>query len=179
MRPSFRLDGDVAVVTGVAGNLGSVWSEALAGAGATVVGVDLPAAVADAGEREGTRLESGDVTDRGSLDALRERIERELGPPTVLVNNAGIDQPPGAAAATYAVEDIPVDEFRATVDVNLAGTFNATQAFGAGATAGADRSSTSARCTPASRPTPRSTTTSRPTRRSSSRPHTAPPRRAW
>ncbi len=50
--------------------------------------------------------------------------------PHVLVNNAGIDQPPGPAA-TWRLEDIPLDVFRRTTDVNLAGAFAAAQVFGA------------------------------------------------
>jgi len=34
------------------------------------------------------------------------------------------------AAETFAIEDVPLDHFRQTIDVNLVGTFNATQAFG-------------------------------------------------
>ena len=104
--------------------LGRVWSAALELAGATVVGVDL------AGDADDT--ESADVTDRESLDQARVRIEERIGPVDVLVNNAGIDQPPNAPAASYAVEEIPIEQFRGTIDVNLVGTFNATQAFGAG-----------------------------------------------
>jgi NAD(P)-dependent dehydrogenase (short-subunit alcohol dehydrogenase family) len=78
------------------------------------------------------RLEVADVTDRESLSAAAARIESEVGPVDVLVNNAGIDQPPDAASRTFAIEDVPLDDFRATLDVNLLGTFNATQAFGAG-----------------------------------------------
>ena len=42
-------------------------------------------------------------------------------PPSVLVNNAGIDVPPGAA------DDA---SFKETLDVNVAGVYNATQVFG-------------------------------------------------
>jgi NAD(P)-dependent dehydrogenase (short-subunit alcohol dehydrogenase family) len=118
------LAGRVAVVTGAAGQLGPVWSAALAGAGATVVGLDLRA------ETDADVLEA-DVTDRASLAAARAEIEERFGAPSILVNNAGIDQPPDAAAQTHRIEDVPADDFRATLDVNLLGTFLATQEFGA------------------------------------------------
>jgi len=115
------LEGQLAIVTGALGNLGPVWTQALAGAGARVVGID----VRD-GELAGRELETADVADRAALDAIAERH----GPAAVLVNNAGIDQPPAAAASTFRIEDVPTDDFRHTLDVNLVGTFTATQAFG-------------------------------------------------
>jgi NAD(P)-dependent dehydrogenase (short-subunit alcohol dehydrogenase family) len=121
-----RLDGQVAVVTGAAGRLGRVWIEALAGAGATAVGVDIQPVPED----PGFRLEIADVTDRDSLAAAVSTIESEEGPIDVLINNAGIDQPPDAAAMTFAIEDVPIADFRKTLDVNLLGTFNATQIIG-------------------------------------------------
>jgi len=127
MPTDFRIDGQVAVVTGGAGRLGRVWIDALASAGATPVGVDI----AEAKEDLGFRLEVADVTSRDSLAAAAERIENQVGPVDVLVNNAGIDQPPDAASETFAIEDVPLEHFRDTIDVNLLGTFNATQVFGA------------------------------------------------
>lgn len=115
------LDGQLAIVTGALGNLGPVWTAALAGAGARVVGVDVRDGQVEEGE-----LEVADVTDRSALDGVAERH----GAPAVLVNNAGIDQPPGAAASTSLIEDVATDDFRRTLDVNLVGTFTATQAFG-------------------------------------------------
>jgi NAD(P)-dependent dehydrogenase (short-subunit alcohol dehydrogenase family) len=112
------LTGQVAVVTGAAGRLGPVWAAALEQAGATVVGIDLQGAYA------------ADVTDRPAMEAARDAIARDHGAPSILVNNAGIDQPPDAAAARHAIEDVPLDAFTRTVDVNLAGTFNAIQVFG-------------------------------------------------
>jgi NAD(P)-dependent dehydrogenase (short-subunit alcohol dehydrogenase family) len=119
-----RLDGAVAVVTGALGKLGPHWVSALAGAGARVVGIDLEPAVQEGGER----FERADVTDRASLEAVRDRIA-DLGVPQVLVNNAGIDQPPGAGAR-HRVEDVPTEDFEGTLGVNLLGTFHATQVFG-------------------------------------------------
>ena len=107
----------VAVVTGASGRLGPVWIETLAEAGATVVGLDLA---------EGDGVIAADVTDRATLDAARRQIEAEHGTVGVLVNNAGIDQPPDPAAGGAET----LERFRQTVDVNLAGTWNAIQAFG-------------------------------------------------
>ena len=115
------LEGQLAIVTGALGNLGPVWTQALAGAGARVVGIDVRE-----GELEEGELETADVADRGALDAIADRH----GAPAVLVNNAGIDQPPDAASSTFRIEDVPTDDFRRTIDVNLVGTFTATQAFG-------------------------------------------------
>jgi len=116
------LAGRLALVTGAHGKLGPVWIAALAGTGARVVGVDVRPGDVDGAES----VEVADVTDRDALLALRERV----GAPDVLVNNAGIDQPPSADAASLAIEDVPFDDFRRVLDVNLAGTFLVTQVFG-------------------------------------------------
>ena len=121
MDPEFRLDGRLAIVTGSLGKVGPIWTAALADAGATVVGIDL---------QDGAD-ERADVTDRAALEGVRASIEeRGLETPSILVNNAGIDQPPEASARTHAIEDVPLDDFRQTLDVNLLGAFNATQVFG-------------------------------------------------
>jgi NAD(P)-dependent dehydrogenase (short-subunit alcohol dehydrogenase family) len=112
-----ELAGAVAVVTGASGNLGPVWIAALRDAGATVAGIDLVAA---------DGVEIADVTDRGALEAALERIAAAHGTPSVLVNNAGIDQPPDPASGGAE----SAESFRRTLDVNLAGTFLATQVFG-------------------------------------------------
>jgi NAD(P)-dependent dehydrogenase (short-subunit alcohol dehydrogenase family) len=111
---STELSGRVAVVTGALGTLGPVWTAALAEAGATVVGIDV---------REGEGVVHGDVTDRASLERVLAEVVRGHGTPAVLVNNAGIDVPPGTN------DDA---SFRETLDVNIAGVFNATQVFGQG-----------------------------------------------
>lgn len=139
MSGRFSLDGSVAVVTGALGRLGPVWIEALVEAGASVAAMDRPgarASAAFASLRDRTdparlRVVDGDVTDRASIDAARDLIVEQLGVPSILVNNAGIDQPPDSATDRFVIEDMPLDLFRRMVDVNLLGTFQMIQVFGA------------------------------------------------
>jgi NAD(P)-dependent dehydrogenase (short-subunit alcohol dehydrogenase family) len=84
---------------------------------------------ASAGKR--LALLRGDVRDRNALESARARFESELGPIEVLVNNAGIDQPPGPAA-THRLDQIPAEQFSQVLDVNVTGAFQAIQVFGAG-----------------------------------------------
>lgn len=137
MRP-FDLSGQVAVVTGAFGKLGPVWSGALLDAGATVVALDLPGATpswafstlqSTHGESRLLTLE-GDVTSRASLEDALARCRARVGTPKVLVNNAGIDQPPGAVAS-YLLQDVPVDVARRIFEVNVLGAFQCSQVFGA------------------------------------------------
>jgi NAD(P)-dependent dehydrogenase (short-subunit alcohol dehydrogenase family) len=116
------LSGRLAVVTGALGSLGRVWTAGLSEAGMTVVGVDLDSA---------PMVERADVTDRAALEQVRDRVAADHGPPWALVNAAGIDTPPSAGSRTWREENAPLDDFRRTVDVNLAGTVNAIQVFGA------------------------------------------------
>jgi NAD(P)-dependent dehydrogenase (short-subunit alcohol dehydrogenase family) len=135
----FGLDGRVAVVTGVLGNLGPVWAEGLLEAGATVVGLDLPSATpnpafarlqAAYGESKLT-LVGASVTDRDALTSARDRVVAGFGVPQVLVNNAGIDQPPSPSGGGYRLEEIPFDVNRRIFEVNALGLFQVAQIFGA------------------------------------------------
>jgi NAD(P)-dependent dehydrogenase (short-subunit alcohol dehydrogenase family) len=138
VNPAFRLDHDIAIVTGAVGRLGPSWVEALNAAGARVAALDLPdrhpteayERLARHVEAAGLRRYDADITSRDSLIAVRDRIVADFGPPTILVNNAGIDQPPDQAGTRYRLEDLPVEVFGRMVDVNLLGTFLATQVFG-------------------------------------------------
>ena len=134
----FRLDSEVAVVTGACGKLGPVWIEALVDAGARVAALDLCNATPSPAFQE-IALRAGqslaridcDITNRGSIEAAAARIVEELGEPSILVNNAGIDQPPDSPAARHQLHELPIDSFRRMVEVNLLGTFQVTQVFGA------------------------------------------------
>lgn len=141
--PLFRLDNQTAIVTGACGKLGPVWAEALVDAGARVAALELAGAPVSAAyralaDRAGDRLRrfDCDITDRRSIEAAVDEVAAVLGEPQVLVNNAGIDQPPDAGAHRAAIQDLPIDQFRRMVEVNLLGTFQTTQIVGSRMAAG-------------------------------------------
>ena len=68
--------------------------------------------------------------DRVALAHARDVCSRVLGMASVLVNNAGIDQPPSAASASHSMEDVPLEACRAILEVNTLGTFQVSQVFG-------------------------------------------------
>lgn len=133
-----NLSGEIAVVTGALGRLGPVWIQALLEAGATVLAIDLDQVKIKATFRELREqypenklyLYRGDIRERSSLEQMRDRCLEEIGTPSILVNNAGIDQPPGVVK-TYQLEDIPPEIFRQVLEVNVLGAFQVTQVFGA------------------------------------------------
>lgn len=133
---SRALDGATAVVTGACGKLGPIWVRAFLDCGAHVAALELPGVeasgpFADLEASHGERLVrfDADVTSRASLEAARDAVEERFGPSSVLVNNAGIDQPPGVPTGTQRVEDIPEEICRQVLEVNLIGAFLTTQVF--------------------------------------------------
>jgi NAD(P)-dependent dehydrogenase (short-subunit alcohol dehydrogenase family) len=134
---AFRLDNQVAVVTGACGKLGPIWVEALLDAGATVAALELggagqsdayQAVAGTAGDR--LRRFDCDITSRASIEAAAAAVAADMGMPSVLVNNAGIDQPPDSPGGRHHLHQLPIDQFRRMVEVNLLGTFQVIQVFG-------------------------------------------------
>lgn len=66
----------------------------------------------------------GDITNFADIEAMRARIEQELGPVDILVANAG-----GSFTLPGPLEEITEDGWRASVDGNLTATFLTIKSF--------------------------------------------------
>jgi NAD(P)-dependent dehydrogenase (short-subunit alcohol dehydrogenase family) len=115
------MHGKVALVTGGASGIGAGIARVLAATGGRVAVADLDedAAAAVAADLSGLGVRL-DVTDRASTDAAVSRVEAELGPVDVLVNNAGISN----VAPFCEITDADWDRL---MGVNLRGVFIVTQ----------------------------------------------------
>jgi NAD(P)-dependent dehydrogenase (short-subunit alcohol dehydrogenase family) len=128
---NFRLDGQVAVVTGASGGIGSAGAAALAEAGADIalLGRNRPKLDAAARAVEATRRRAlvieAEVTDEHAINRAVAEIEQRLGPPSILFNNAGITSPKSLA-------DLPLAEWQRIIDVNLTAAYLCARAFAPG-----------------------------------------------
>jgi NAD(P)-dependent dehydrogenase (short-subunit alcohol dehydrogenase family) len=113
----------VALVTGASRGIGAEIARQLA----ADHGLRVLAGARDPGDvtpQEGVVPVQLDVADDASVGALRERVDADPGRLDVLVNNAGV----GASYSDSAAE-IPLDEVRDTLDVNLFGPWRLVQAL--------------------------------------------------
>ena len=123
-----KLAGEVAVVTGAGRGIGRAISEAHAREGAKVALLARTAkeidAVAKAIAAEGgvANAFAVDVVDLASVTKAMAAIERDLGPVSLLVNNAG------AFAAIGPIWEVEPDSWWRDIEVNVRGTFNCCRA---------------------------------------------------
>ena len=123
--PDFRLDGKACLVTGAGRGIGRAIAIALSEAGANVaLGLRDVATGGDLADEIGALPVQMDVTNLGQVTDAVDAVVGEFGRLDVLVNNAGIGPPETPA------EDVAVEDFDATVALNLRGTFFASQAAG-------------------------------------------------
>lgn len=101
----FRLDGKVALVTGKSGMLAPVWVEVLENAGTTVYCGEPPEL---------------DVTDKESIGKFWASHTGKV--PDIIVNSAGIDNPPTSKATFFG-------NAKQILDVNLLGALNVCEYF--------------------------------------------------
>jgi NAD(P)-dependent dehydrogenase (short-subunit alcohol dehydrogenase family) len=120
--------GRVAIVTGAGSGIGRAIAIRLGHDGFAVVVLDLDESAAQAVADElsdlgleGSAFGGVDVSDRAQVNAAVDRIRTEVGPPVVLVNNAGI---PGFKAFL----DITDERWDRIMEVNLNGPFYFSQA---------------------------------------------------
>ena len=122
MNEQFNLSGKVALVTGATHGLGMAMAKALGKAGATlVVNGNTPEKMTSALEeyKKENLAAHGllfDVTNEALVKQNVEKIEKEIGPIAILVNNAGMIKRVPAL-------EMEVEDFRKVLDVDLTGPF--------------------------------------------------------
>ena len=118
----FSLKGHVALVTGSAQGLGNTIARGMLEAGATVVLSDVSQKSLEKAQeelrKEGHEVPAYvfDISDEPAVTEAVAAIEREVGPIDILVNNAGIHK-------RNLLIDMPVENWRKVIDVNLSGAF--------------------------------------------------------
>ena len=113
----------IALVTGAAQGIGYASAEALKEDGAKLVLADINGGgVAAAADKlgDGTLSITCDMAEPDQIAAMFEQIESDLGPVSILVNNAGVALP-----AEFL--ETSIEQFQKVIDINLTGVFAAIQ----------------------------------------------------
>jgi NAD(P)-dependent dehydrogenase (short-subunit alcohol dehydrogenase family) len=114
-----KLEGKVAIVTGGAQGIGRAIAEGLAAEGARIVIADLKGAEEAAARFDGGVGLTVDVSSEEDTERMAAETADRCGAVDILVNNAGLY----ATLAMRPFEQIPVDEWRRVMDVNVLSMF--------------------------------------------------------
>jgi NAD(P)-dependent dehydrogenase (short-subunit alcohol dehydrogenase family) len=137
----FDLKDQIALITGGAGLLGVRHAEAIAEAGGLPVLADVDVTRArerarELGQALGTHTFAVglDVTSETSIHEAVELVEREVGAPGILINNAALNpkvEQPGGLADGSRLEELSVDRWDRELGVGLTGAFLCSRIVGA------------------------------------------------
>lgn len=124
------LENKVAVVTGAVGGMGRVICAELAKQGAKLVLLDLNKEVSESYAKELSETHGVETlalaintTIEETVDKAVEKVKEKFGRVDILVNTA-------AMLRGCPLEDLPLGEWKQTIDVNLTGYFLVSQKFG-------------------------------------------------
>ena len=113
------LEGRVALVTGGSQGIGRAIAEGLAAEGARVAIADLRGAEEAAAAFDGGVGITADVAGEDDVARMTQEVLDRCGRIDILVNNAGLY----ASLAMRSFEEIPLEEWRRVMDVNVASMF--------------------------------------------------------
>ena len=116
------LQGKVALVTGSTSGIGLAIARGFAVEGARLMinGFGEPAEIERLADELGAVHDGADLSDPSAIERMMRRCADELGPPDVLVNNAGIQH-------VSPVESFPPEKWDAVIAVNLSAVFHTTR----------------------------------------------------
>jgi len=115
----FNLKGEIAIVTGAQGQLGSAICRYLSNSGAIVIGLDKQL---QEDKKEAHKYELLDIVNISAIAETFSKIIDEFGKIDILINNAGV-------STFEPFEDRPEEKFDWVMDVNLKGTFYCIQKY--------------------------------------------------
>jgi len=130
----FSLEGDVAIVTGGTGRLGSQYARALSSAGAAVALFDMlppgPSLGALLASDARVSTHTVDTTDRAAVERGIGEVVTRFGTPTILINNAGLGSSPAdATLETGRFECYPESAWDAMIHSHLTSALVVSQSF--------------------------------------------------